>query len=117
MFHVKQNNYGRCRNYFMVDRRGVEPLTSAMRMQRSTNWAIGPLERLFFLKPDIVSRETSKTNMPAAFLAIANFLLFHVKQFQNGFNIVSRETIVDRSIKARLIHLVSARGVEPRSRA
>ena len=55
--------------------------------------------------------------MPAAFLAIANFLLFHVKQFQNGFNIVSRETIVDRSIKARLIHLVSARGVEPRSRA
>ena len=29
-------------DFLMVDWKGVEPLTSAMRMQRSTNWAISP---------------------------------------------------------------------------
>ena len=30
-------------NKRLVDRRGVEPLTFAVQMQRSTNWAIGPI--------------------------------------------------------------------------
>ena len=36
---TKHRSYDRC---FVVDPSGFEPLTSAMRMQRSTNWATGP---------------------------------------------------------------------------
>ena len=71
-----------CRRcFYVVDREGLEPSTSAMRMQRSTNWAISPW--------NMTDSPTSKLEM----LWMANKVLLYSLKTKWPTDFVSRETI------------------------